>query len=111
MGRPAGSVNRPKRQLLALLQEKYPNYQPVLEMTRAAVELSKQAEETNEANLWTQASTAHEKVAQYVTPKLKALEVTGPEGGPIEWAELSDDDLRKRAESLAATLGIGRDSK
>ena len=87
-----GSPNRPKRLLLARLREEFPDYEPVLETARAAHRLSAlaiQAEEssappTEVATFWKDAGTQHEKVAQYVTPKLKAVEVTGPGGGPVQ---------------------------
>ena len=79
MARPKGSRNKPKRALLALLQEQYPNYHPVLEMARIAHDTE---DESIRANM-------HKEVAKYVEPMLKAVEVTGDEGGPvkvvIEW--------------------------
>lgn len=86
MGRPRGSRNNPKQALIALLKEKYPNYQPVMEMAKSALELTSLAEEAKtDPELWMQAATAHDKVAQYVTPKLKAMEITGEAGEPIRF--------------------------
>ena len=96
-----GIPNKPKRILLQRLREEFPNYEPILETARAAHRLSAMAVEAETAsakaqgediaplraeaaNLWKDAGTQHEKVAQYVTPKLKAVEVTGKDGGPID---------------------------
>jgi len=66
MPRPAGSLNKPKRALLKLLQEKYPNYHPVLEMAKIAHDMDNDV--TLRANM-------HKEVAQYVEAKQKAIEI------------------------------------
>ena len=68
MSRPAGTPNKPKRALLKLLQEQFPDYHPVVEMAKIAHDLD------NDISL---RSSMHKEVAQYVTPKLKAVEVSG----------------------------------
>lgn len=88
-----GSPNRNKQALIKLLQAQYPGYQPVMEIAHAAHKLTgaaKAAEESKDSEekaqalgLWERAAAAHEKVAQYVTPKLKAIELTGQDGGPL----------------------------
>jgi len=80
----AGRPNNDKRALLNALRLKYPGYQPVLAIAKAAHELTAMAEQEKTAELWRDAGTMHEKVAQYVTPKLKAIELTGEDGGPVE---------------------------
>ena len=65
-GRPAGSLNRPKRALIQLLEETLPGYSPVIEMAKIAQDMNN--------DLSTRLS-AHKEVAQYITPKLKAVEV------------------------------------
>ena len=79
-----GSKNKPKQYLLRLLQQQWPDYQPVVEIARAAHELTTKAMESESPELWRDAGTMHDKVAQYVTPKLKAIELTGEDGGPIK---------------------------
>ena len=75
MGRPAGVPTKPKRALLALLDEKFPGWHPVVQM----------AEMANDGTLSTQDRfQAAKEVARYVTPQLKAVEVTGDEGGPVK---------------------------
>jgi len=63
-----GSPNKNKQALIALLQAKYPEYHPVLEMAKIANDTD--AEPMMRFN-------ANKEVAQYVTPKLKAVEITG----------------------------------
>lgn len=75
MGRPKGSKNQPKRALLKLIQELYPNYHPVLEMAKTAND--KEVDAALRFN-------ANKEVAQYVEPKRKAVEVTGEDGGPVK---------------------------
>ena len=77
MGRPLGSKNKDNRQaLIAMLQAKYPGYHPVMEMARIA-------HETDDTQL---AANMHKEVAQYVLPKLRSVEVSGPNGEPIKVA-------------------------
>ena len=66
MARPKGSLNRPKRRLLQILEEKYPGWHPVAQLADIANDI--------ENDLKTRMDAAKE-VAQYVTPKLKAVEI------------------------------------
>ena len=66
MGRPTGSQNKPRRALIALLEEQFPGYSPVVEMARIA---------NDQNNDLPTRFAAHKEVAQYITPKLKAVEV------------------------------------
>ena len=75
MARPKGSKNQPKRALLKLIQEQYPDYHPVLEMAKVAND--KGADETLRFN-------ANKEVAQYIEPKRKAVEHTGEDGGALQ---------------------------
>ena len=66
-----------KRALIAMLNEVYPNYQPVLQMARHAhllTEIANNHPDSGQAQL--DAVTAHEKVAKYVSPQLKAVDLT-----------------------------------
>ena len=66
-----------KRALLALLQENYKDYQPVVEMCHKAMRISSIADSRpNDAIAQMDAVNAHEKVARYVTPQLKAIDLT-----------------------------------
>ena len=62
-----GVPNKNKQALIILLQNKYPGYHPVLSMATIA-------HETDDPQL---AAQMHKEVAQYVTPKLKAIEHSG----------------------------------
>ena len=72
MGRPKGSLNKPKRRLLQLIQDKYPNYHPVIEMAKLAND--KEADDLVRFN-------ANKEVAKYVEPALKAVEISGDSEG------------------------------
>ena len=72
MGRPKGSLNKPKRRLLQLIQDQYPNYHPVLEMAKLAND--KKADDLVRFN-------ANKEVAKYVEPALKAVEISGDTEG------------------------------
>ena len=63
-----GSPNKNKRGLLARLQEEFPNYHPIVEMARVAND--PEADEQTRFN-------ANKEVAKYVTPQLKAVDLTG----------------------------------
>ena len=72
MGRPKGSLNKPKRRLLQLIQDQYPNYHPVLEMAKLAND--KNADDLARFN-------ANKEVAKYIEPALKAVEISGDAEG------------------------------
>ena len=66
-----------KRALILLLEDKFPNYQPVLEMAAKAHRLSEIADQRpSDSIAQMDCVNAHEKVAKYVTPQLKAMDVT-----------------------------------
>ncbi len=67
-GRPKGSPNKPKRALLRMLEEQFPGWHPVTQLAEIANNV--------ENDLRTRMDAAKE-VAQYVTPKLKAIEIQG----------------------------------
>ena len=75
MGSRAGRPNRNKQGLLARLQQEFPNYHPIVELARVA----------NDPNvdLNTRVS-ANKEIAKYVTPQLKAVEHTGPDGERLQ---------------------------
>ena len=77
MARPRGSPNQPKRRLLTLLQEIYPDYQPVLEMAKLAHKAMQEGDDEVAFN-------RHAQVARYVTPQLKAIELSGNDGEPLK---------------------------
>ena len=66
-----------KRALVMLLEDVFPGYQPVVEMCHKAHRLSKIADSReNDSIAQMDAVNAHEKVARYVTPQLKAIDLT-----------------------------------
>ena len=80
MSRTAGALNKNKQALLLLLQQKYPDYHPVLAMADIANDMENGVE---------MRAQMHKEVAQYVTPKLKAVEVQleGQVDARISWCD------------------------
>ena len=76
MPRPAGLPNKNKQALLKILQAKYPGYHPIVEMVDIAMD------DDNDVAL---RASMHKEVAQYVTPKLKALEVIAEIDAVVEF--------------------------
>ena len=73
-GRKAGTPNAERKELYALMAEKYPNYHPVMAMADIA------NNPKNEIDLRFQ---ANKEVAKYVCPQLKAVEITGSNGNEL----------------------------
>ena len=71
MGDRTGSPNKNKQALIKLLEKKYPGYHPVYELVDIALDME------NEVNIRLQ---ANKEVANYIVPKLKAIELTGLDG-------------------------------
>jgi len=71
MARPTGSMNKNKQSLIKLLEARYPDYHPVTELVEIALDM------TNDVNV---RLNANDKVAQYIIPKLKAIELSGADG-------------------------------
>lgn len=70
----AGSTNKRKSVLLARLQRDFPNYHPILELTKIANDPEADIKDRLHAN---------KEVAKYVEPQLKAIEHTGMSDGEI----------------------------
>ena len=68
MPRPAGVPNKRKAALLKRLGEEFPDYHPVAELARIAMD----PENDTATRL-----QAHKEVAKYVEPQLKAVEHSG----------------------------------
>lgn len=92
-GRPAGSSNKNKARLLRLIQEDYPEYDPLLELVKLAHdEKSTQGEKIS----------CHKEVAQYVNPKLKAIEHTGDM--QVNHNLLSKEEIIARVQAYRAAM-------
>ena len=91
-GRQSGTPNKPKRRLLARLEEDFPEYHPV-------AALAEMAHERNDDGSWAHPpelrAKLHADIAKYVEPTLKAIEHSGKDGRPIVIQSVSqaDDDL------------------
>ena len=71
------SKHTKKRALVMLLEDTFPGYQPVIEMCHKAHRISQIADaRPNDSMAQMDAVNAHEKVAKYVSPQLKAIDLT-----------------------------------
>ena len=101
-GRPAGVANKNKRGLSVRLKQQYgKDFDVIMMMAQNCLTLHEIANthreglvsENVDGSKYIDASTssktaneALEKLAQYIEPKLKAVEITGVEGGPVQAA-------------------------
>lgn len=77
-GRPKGSGNRPLKRLLhERLAEKFPDYDPILDLVDSCIKIKGIAESTGELSDYKAAVDSTEKLAQYLQPRLKSVEQTG----------------------------------
>ena len=73
-GRQRGVLNKKRQTLLEAIQERFPDYHPVLAMAQIA------NDETLPDDL---RFNAHKEVSQYILPKLRSVEVSGNEDKPL----------------------------
>jgi hypothetical protein len=74
--RPRGT-GKPVRALVALIESNYPNYDAILRMVGHAIQLSVIADDRPKDSMaQLDALTGHDKVAKYVQPQLKAVDLT-----------------------------------
>lgn len=79
----AGSPNKSKQRLLKTLQAEYgDDFDPVMQMAKNAHEIQEQID-NGDSDGRIEAINAWDKIAQYTTPKLKAIEITGDPAAPI----------------------------
>jgi hypothetical protein len=74
MARTVGSINKRSQQAAIKLKGRFPDYNPLLELARIA--------QDPEVDVGVRVQ-ANKEVVKYVYPQLKAVEVTGDDGGPI----------------------------
>jgi len=81
MARPKGSMNRNSKFLLNRLQDMYgEQFDPVMKMAQQAVKLDELAESEPSVSNQKESIQAWGKIAEFVSPKLKAVEMTGDTG-------------------------------
>ena len=95
MARPEGSPNKNKAFLLKRLQGMYgEDFHPIMKMAENAVKLQAASDQDPEPANYKAALDGWEKIAQYVEPKLKAVEVSGGvEIGAIDMTEWSTEQI------------------
>ena len=80
-GRPKGSMNKNSKFLLNRLQDMYgEQFDPVMRMAQQAVKLDELAEGDPSVSNQKESIQAWGKIAEFVSPKLKAVELSGDTG-------------------------------
>lgn len=84
----AGSPNKNKQFLLNRLQDMFgEDFDPVINAAQNAIRMQEIASDASdpidEFNQRKECVNAWDKIAQYVTPKLKSVELSGNEGEPL----------------------------
>ena len=80
-GRPTGSGNKPLKRLLAeRLAERYPDFDPVMEMIEGSLQIKSIAESTGDLSDYKAAVESFDRVTKYIQPTLKAVEHSGDQG-------------------------------
>ena len=82
MARPKGSMNKNSKFLLNRLQDMYgEQFDPVMKMAQQAVKLDELAESDPSVSNQKESIQAWGTIAEFVSPKLKAVELNTGEGG------------------------------
>lgn len=85
MARPKGAHGKNKAYLEHRLKAMYgDDFDPILRMAEQATRLHAAAIDAEDTRPLVESVAAWDKIAQYVQPKLKAIEVTGENGEAIE---------------------------
>ena len=80
-GRPTGSGNKPLKRLLAeRLAERYPDFDPVMEMIEGSLQIKAIAESSGDLSDYKAAVESFDRVTKYIQPTLKAVEHSGDQG-------------------------------
>ena len=75
-GRPPGSGNKPLKRVLAeRLAEKYPDYDPVMELVEATIKIKAIADSTGDIADYKSLVDSLEKTSRFIQPTLKSVEV------------------------------------
>jgi len=78
MARPKNASNKNKDFLVSRLQAMYgKDFDPIMKMAEQAVRIHEQTSGVSDIDDLKSSIDAWDKIAQYTTPKLKALEVSG----------------------------------
>ena len=76
IGRPKGSGNKPLKRLLAeRLAERYPDFDPVMEMIEGSLQIKQIAESSGDLSDYKAAVESFDRVSKYIQPSLKAVSV------------------------------------
>ena len=80
-----GSPNKNKEYLMNRLKDMYgDDFDPIIRMAEQATRLHAAAIDAEDTKVLTDSINGWDKIAQYVQPKLKAVELTGEDGSSIK---------------------------
>ena len=88
-GRPMGGPTHAR--MMARLEKDFPDYHPVLHMVEGSMALVEMARQ--DPNMWPDAIAASDRVAKYLIPQLKAVEMTVKEPTRIMIIDAAADDI------------------
>ncbi len=74
MARPKGSKNKPRRDLIEMIDKEFPTYDPIRELIKVATSKDRKIGLANKMH-------ANEVVARYIRPQLKSVEHSVGGGG------------------------------
>tara|TARA_B110000285_G_scaffold126754_1_gene142892 strand:- start:24 stop:347 length:324 start_codon:yes stop_codon:yes gene_type:complete len=75
-GRPKGSGNKPLSRVLSeRLSERFPDYDPVMELVAATIRIKDIATESNDIQDYKSLVDSLEKASRFIQPQLKSIEV------------------------------------
>jgi len=94
-GRPKGSTNKPYRRVLdEYLQNKYKGeFNPVINAIESALKIQEIAETTGDIADYKASVDAFDKVAKFIQPTLKSVEMTGDTGVTVSLQRKRFDGL------------------
>lgn len=99
-GRPKGSRTKKTRDIAErALAAGYEPLEVMIKAMRVAVD----------AGAWDKAADLASKCAPYCHPKLNAVEVSGKDGGPIEWSRKTPAELEQALYDEYLSLGLSDD--
>lgn len=85
MARPKGSMGGERRRMLQLWKEELPDFEPVMELAKLTMRAIKRANKhPDDLELESHAANLCDRVAQYKTPRLRAVELDADEDTTLE---------------------------
>ena len=104
MSRQSGIPNKNKSKLMRAIREEFPEYDPLMELVKIAMSIDGEQPVSIAERI-----ACHKEVAQYVNPKLKAIEVSGDV--EINHTILSKEEIIARVQAHKAAMDKAREEE